>query len=108
MEEGECLHGLDAGTCSVCTTRPSGRATQSKLRFTAIAEAVDDLARSGEFRTKQVASHPSVQQAHAIVRDDPAFAQHVGMYLTDALGRLNIEQVSPKGQSNAVWRKRGA
>ncbi len=32
--------------------------------------------------------------------------QQIGSYLTGAVGRLKIVQVSPKGQSNAKWRRR--
>ena len=40
------------------------------------------------------------------VRDDPRFDQHIGMYLTEAVGRLRIKQVSPKGRGNATWRRK--
>lgn len=82
------------------------RASQTTLQFAAIEEAVTQLSAAGEFRTTDVAAHPAVQAAHGTTRDDPRFNQHIGMYLTEATGRLNIEQVSPAGKSNAVWRRR--
>ena len=106
MTAEECKHGLDAGTCSICKGPDPARASQATLSFRAIKVAVDDLAGQGECWTKDVAGHGAVQDAHPTQRVDPRFNQHIGMYLTDAVGRLRIEQTSPKGQSNAVWRSR--
>ena len=106
MSEEPCRHGLEPGTCSICKEPDTASASQTTLNVPAIEEAVNGLADSGEFRTKDVALHSVVQAAHPGVRDDPRFAQHIGMYLTEAVGRLRIEQASPKGQSNASWRRR--
>jgi len=65
---------------------------------------VRELSQNGEFRTKDVANHEAVQEAHRVVRQDPRFDQQIGAYLTDAVGRLRIRQISLKGQSNARWR----
>ena len=81
--------------------------TQVALDFTAIAEAVDDLAAlKYQFTTKDVAHHPAVTAAHGGLCQDPRFDQQIGSYLTNALGRLKIMQTSPKGQANARWRRR--
>jgi hypothetical protein len=106
MTVEECKHGLGAGTCSICKGPDRARASQATLSFGSIKVAVDDLASQGDFRTKDVASHQALQDAHPTQSLDPSFNQHIGMYLTDAVGRLRIEQVSPKGQSNAIWRTR--
>lgn len=90
----------------MCKRPTVERASQLTLRFAAIEEAVAELAAGGEFRTKDVAQHPAVHAAHPSTRDDPRFNQHIGTYLTDATGRLGIEQVSEKGKSNASWRRK--
>jgi hypothetical protein len=104
MTEDLCIHGLEPATCSICRQPTVPKASQATLNFASIEQAVLDLSQNGEFRTKDVASHEAVQQAHRSVRDDPRFDQQIGAYLIDAVGRLRIRQVSPKGQSNARWK----
>lgn len=101
-----CRHGLEPETCSICNEPDTVRASQTTLSIRAIDEAVNLLADDGDFRPKDVANHPAVQPAHPDVRDDPRFDQHICMYLTEAVGRLRTEQVSPKSRSNAIWRRR--
>lgn len=106
MAEELCIHDLDPASCATCRGTPPIDAPQIALNFEAIANAVDDLARHGNFTTKDVAQHPLVQKGHASLRAADRFDQQVGSYLTAATGRLRITQVSPKGQSNAKWSRR--
>ena len=106
MSEDRCIHDMEPGTCSLCKRAVIPAVSQATLNFAAIENAVNELAANGEFRTKDVAHHELVRAAHAGQCDNPRFDQHIGAYLTDAIGRLRIEQVSPKGQSNARWRRR--
>lgn len=99
------MHGLEEATCSICKGPSSTTVTQTTLVFGAIRAAVDDLASVGDFRTKQVAEHPAVVDAHPQFQSDPRFAQQIGTYLTSSLGVLKIVQVSPKSVSNATWRR---
>lgn len=101
------IHEMDPATCSICKQGAPRKPTQVSLDFDAIGRAVNDLgSRQPTFRTKEVAHHPEVRSAHAGVWQDPRFDQQIGSYLTNALGRLGIEQISPKGRGNAVWRRR--
>ena len=107
MADELCMHEMDPATCSICKRGTTRKPTQVSLNFGAIEEAVNDLASTDlDFTTKQVAHHAAVTRAHGTLCDDPRFDQQVGSYLTGAVGRLKITQVSPKGQSNARWHRR--
>src|SRR4051812_34219303 len=99
MSDTVCPHDLAPGTCSICRNGPSVTLTQGDLNPSAIAAAIDVLAPSSgdEFRTKDLAAHPIVMAAHSAAAAHRQFAQHVGIYLSEAWGLLCIEQVSPKG-----------
>jgi hypothetical protein len=104
MTKDLCIHDLQPATSSICRQPTVPKASQATLNFASIEHAILDLSDKGEFRTKDVANHDAVQLAHQSVRDDPRFDQQIGAYLTDAVGRLRIRQVSPKGRSNARWK----
>ena len=106
MSDESCIHDLAPGTCSICKEPSVVTASQATLDFSAIEKAVNELGSSGDFRTTDVAQHSVVRKAHDEMLDDPQFNQHIGMYLSGALGRLSIEQISPKGVSNTRWRRR--
>lgn len=106
--ERECLHGLTVGTCSICKDGPTQVATQSQLKPSAIAEAVEALGAVGEFTTIDVATHPAVANAHGQLATHSSFNQLIGSFLTESWGTLGIEQVSDKKKSNATWRSTGA
>ena len=103
-----CKHELDPDTCTICKHGAGSKFSQGLVNAKAVREAVDDLAEHGSFTTKEVAAHEAVRKAHAQYRDDERFAQQIGSYLTGALGLLRIEQISPKGQSNARWQRRSS
>ena len=101
-QDSECIHGLTSSTCTMCKHGPD--ATVPTLDHAAVCSAVEALSPPGDFTTIDVATHPSVVSAHGASATHPRCNQMVGAYLTDAWQTLSIEQVSPKGRSNAKWR----
>ena len=102
----ECDHFFDPvsqSTCTICHGNDHAQAISSLFNPPAIKLAIAELGKNGPFRTKQVAEHARVVEAHAQMTADPEFAQHVGTYLSKARGQLGIERIEPFDQSNARW-----
>ena len=99
----ECVYEMIEGTCSICKVHSVVKTNAATLDFNAIKTAVEELGEAGAFRTKQVATHAAVSRPYPQQQADPRFAQHIGSYLTGALGTLGIVQVSRKGVANATW-----
>jgi hypothetical protein len=78
MTEDVCIHGLERQTCSICGKPAVPKASQATLNVVAIQEAVRELSPDGDFRTKDVANHEAVRQAHRVACEDPRFDQQIG------------------------------